>query len=104
MGITGGVLISRVIADTSHDDCDYASEFTPACATCSSSNDCTPDTPIAPTHSPLCMMGRPPWIRRPAGNVTNAGRSLTRSSKNLLGRLVMAEVRALPIETSAEIG
>jgi hypothetical protein len=31
-------------------------------------------------------------------------RSLTRSSKNLLERLVMAEVRALPIETSAEIG
>ena len=29
--------------------------------------------------------------------------SLMRSSKNLLGRLVIAEVRALPIDTSAEI-
>src|SRR5580700_11941277 len=33
----------------------------------------------------------------------DAGGSLMRSSKNLLGRLVMAEVRALPIDTSAEI-
>src|SRR5262245_53732660 len=49
-------------------------------------------------------MGRPPWIRTPAGKVANAGRSLTRSSKNLLGRLVSAEVRALPYDTSAEIG
>src|ERR1700675_2484536 len=39
----------------------------------------------------------------PAGKPAKAGRSLTRSSKNLLGRLVMAEVRALPMETSAEI-
>src|ERR1700730_10221090 len=39
----------------------------------------------------------------PAGKPAKAGRSLTRSSKNLLGRLVMAEVRALPIDTSPEI-
>ncbi len=41
--------------------------------------------------------------RRGVGKVTNAGRSLTRSSKNLVGRLVSAEVRALPIATSAAI-
>ncbi len=29
----------------------YSSELAPACATCSSSCDCTPETPIAPTHS-----------------------------------------------------
>src|SRR5208283_205452 len=40
----------------------------------------------------------------PAGNVTKAGRSLTRSSKALLGRLVSAEVRALPSDTSAVTG
>src|SRR4051794_6951878 len=40
----------------------------------------------------------------PAGKPTKAGRSLTRSSKNLLGRLVRADVRAFPIDTSAEIG
>src|ERR1700755_3015383 len=39
----------------------------------------------------------------PAGKLANAGRSFTRSSKNLLGRLVMADVRALPAATSAEI-
>src|SRR5215471_12322244 len=50
------------------------------------------------------MIGRPPWISTPAGKEANAGRSLTRSSKNLLGRLVSAEVRALPSDTSAEIG
>src|SRR5215510_12659968 len=76
----------------------------PAWATCSSSCDCTPDTPIAPTHSFSCMIGRPPWIRMPAGKPTKAGRSLTRASKNLLGRLVSAEVGALPNDTSAEIG
>src|SRR5262249_3499038 len=43
-------------------------------------------------------------MRMPAGKPAKAGRSLTRSSKNLLGRLVIAEVRALPNETSAEIG
>src|SRR4051812_43510531 len=76
----------------------------PTSAICSSSCDCTPETPMAPTHSPWCMIGRPPWMRMPAGNPAKAGRSLTRSSKNLLGRLVIAEVRALPNETSAEIG
>src|SRR5208282_4638076 len=40
----------------------------------------------------------------PAGKVTKAGRSLTRSSKVLLGRLVSAEVRALPADTSAVTG
>src|SRR6516164_646002 len=40
----------------------------------------------------------------PAGKPAKAGRSFTRSSKNLLGRLVMADVRALPMETSAVIG
>src|SRR5271166_1985729 len=49
------------------------------------------------------MIGSPPWIRIPAGKLAKAGRSFTRSSKNLLGRLVMAEVRALPMETSAVI-
>ena len=39
----------------------------------------------------------------PAGKLAKAGRSLMRSSKNLLGRLVIADVRALPIDTSAEI-
>ncbi len=29
----------------------YPTAFTPAWAICSSSCDCTPDTPIAPTHS-----------------------------------------------------
>jgi hypothetical protein len=29
----------------------YSSALAPACATCSSSCDCTPDTPMAPTHS-----------------------------------------------------
>src|SRR5262249_44554008 len=43
-------------------------------------------------------------MRMPAGKPAKAGRSLTRSSKNLLGRLVIAEGRALPNETSAEIG
>ena len=44
----------------------------------------------------------PPWNITPGvGNVTKPGRSLTRSSKNLLGRLVSAEVCALPIATSA---
>src|SRR5262245_34717590 len=43
-------------------------------------------------------------MRTPAGKPAKAGRSLTRSSKNLLGRLVIADVRALPNETSAEIG
>ena len=47
--------------------------------------------------------GTAPWMRMPAGKSTKAGRSLTRSSKNLLGRPVMAEVRALPIDTSPEI-
>src|ERR1700722_19388591 len=37
----------------------------------------------------------------PAGKLAKPGRSLTRSSKNLLGRRVMAEVRALPVATSA---
>src|SRR5271170_3278232 len=49
------------------------------------------------------MIGRPPWIKIPAGKLAKPGRSLTRSSKNLLGRLVMAEVRALPVATSAVI-
>src|SRR5580700_3530829 len=49
------------------------------------------------------MSGTPPWIRMPAGKPAKAGRSLMRSSKNLLGRLVMAEVRALPKDTSAVI-
>src|SRR6201996_8895497 len=49
------------------------------------------------------MSGTAPWINRPAGKPEKAGRSLTRSSKNLLGRLVIAEVRALPVDTSAEI-
>src|ERR1700744_4067714 len=40
----------------------------------------------------------------PAGKLAKAGRSFTRSSKNLLGRLVIADVRALPAATSAEIG
>src|SRR5215216_8186174 len=40
----------------------------------------------------------------PAGKLAKAGRSLTRSSKNLLGRLVSAEVRALPNDTLVEIG
>src|SRR5262249_60863508 len=43
-------------------------------------------------------------MRMPAGKPAKAGRALTRSSKHLLGRLVIAEVRALPNETSAEIG
>jgi len=30
----------------------YVKTLAPACAICSSSCDCTPDTPIAPTHSP----------------------------------------------------
>jgi hypothetical protein len=32
-------------------DARYSSVPAPACATCSSSCDCTPDTPMAPTHS-----------------------------------------------------
>ena len=47
---------------------------------------------------------RAPWIKTPAGKLVKAGRSFTRSSKNLLGRLVSAEVLAFPIATSAEIG
>src|SRR5215469_10577118 len=39
----------------------------------------------------------------PAGKPRKAGRSLTRSSKNLLGRLVVAAVRALPNDASAVI-
>src|SRR6516162_1769113 len=50
------------------------------------------------------MIGSAPWIRTPAGKLVNAGRSFTRSSKNLLGRLVRAEVLALPMATSAEMG
>ena len=69
----------------------------------SSSWDCTPETPIAPTHSLRAMIGIPPWISMPAGNITNAGRSLIRSSNSLLGRRVIADVRALPMATSAEI-
>ena len=38
----------------------YASASAPACATCSSSCDCTPDTPMAPTHSSACMTGTAP--------------------------------------------
>src|ERR1700722_8886417 len=41
-------------------------------------------------------------MSRPAGKVTKPGRSLTRSSNTLLGRPVVAEVRALPSDTSAE--
>src|SRR5580698_8812323 len=81
----------------------YPSALAPAWAICSSSCDCTPETPMAPTHSFWCITGMPPWIRMPAGKPAKAGRSLIRSSKNLLGRLVMAEVLALPIDTSAEI-
>src|ERR1700728_982386 len=40
---------------------------------------------------------------RVPGKSAKAGRVLTMSSKNLLGRPVMAEVRALPSETSPEI-
>src|SRR6202008_616702 len=42
-------------------------------------------------------------MRMQAGKPAEAGRSLTRASKNLLGRLVIAEVRALPVDTSAEL-
>src|SRR5580692_12214652 len=42
-------------------------------------------------------------MNRPAGNEMKAGRSLTRSSKNLLGRRVNAAVRALPTATSAVV-
>src|SRR5262245_47008328 len=82
----------------------HPSAAAPALAICSSSCEATPETPIAPTHSSRAMIGTAPWIKRPAGKLAKAGRSLTRSSKNLLGRLVIAAVRALPIATSAEIG
>src|SRR5579864_1954313 len=49
------------------------------------------------------MIGSAPWMKRPAGNEMKAGRSLTRSSKSLLGRLVSAAVRALPTATSAVV-
>ena len=38
----------------------YPKAFSPASAICSSSWDCTPDTPMAPTHSFWCMIGSAP--------------------------------------------
>src|SRR5687767_3981878 len=75
----------------------YPSAATPALATCSSSCDCTPETPMAPTHSPCTMIGTPPWIGVLTGALANAGRSLMRSSQNLVGRREIAEDSAFPM-------
>src|SRR5262245_34464185 len=55
---------------------------------------------MAPTHSPWCMMGSPPWIGRLSGNFIMTRRSLMRSSQNLVGR----RVTALAVATSAVRG
>ena len=41
-----------------------ARDAAPAAAICSSSCDCAPDTPTAPTHSPSYITGTPHWIDR----------------------------------------
>ena len=41
----------------------YPSASAPACATCSSSADFTPETPIAPTHSSGGSAAPAPWMR-----------------------------------------
>jgi hypothetical protein len=58
----------------------------------------------APTHSFWYMTGTPPCSGRTPGNFRNDGRSLMRSSQNLLGRRVRAEVIAFSIATSAVTG
>ena len=55
-------------------------------ATCSSSCDCTPDAPIAPTHSPWWRSGNPPWNIAPAGRFANAGLFLDAVLPDLVGR------------------
>src|SRR5262249_18740201 len=81
----------------------HLSAMRPARAICSSWLDCTPETPIAPTHSPSWITGTAPWISEPAGELPKAGRSLTRASQNLVGCLVSAEALAFSGATVAEI-
>src|SRR5262249_59709390 len=58
----------------------YVRAAAPAPAICSSSCDCTPDTPMAPTHSFWYMRGTPPCNGRNPGELVNDERSLMRTS------------------------
>src|SRR5580765_1908248 len=89
------------------DDDDYnrqlliPSDAIPALAICSSSCDCTPETPTAPTHSAPTMIGTPPWIGR-TGMLRSAFLpALTRSSQFLVVRRDTAALRPFSIATCA---
>src|SRR5262249_49322021 len=59
----------------------------PARAICSSWLDCTPETPIAPTHSPSWITGTAPWLSEPGGKIGEGG-ALLDAVLPELGRLL----------------